>query len=315
MASMHNWTASFDSTTHPTTPLHAHPAHGDWPHSPSALAAAVTLATLSDNIPPADDEDEIDQDDDGGGISLVDYQQFMEAMPESHQADGEPGDDEDPSLDEGGTIEDLFGFGPIHPSYVTYNAWDMFETSSIPQHHTSTTHFIAPVSMAGNLPYGTDLLLEPPPTLNEPHLSIQDRAAFCPITSYFHRFYGQWKPGVVPGLDLVQVPDFIAREDLKGDEYDYQGIDWTSRKTTRAEVRKARSQHERQRVPHSVKEVRKVRVVRRSQFFPPRPYRSWRYTPCFVQSFLLQNTCVPSGTCLAGAEETCFFIYLVHVPH
>ncbi|KAI4617954.1 hypothetical protein J4E83_006287 [Alternaria metachromatica] len=190
---------------------------------------------------------------------------FMEAMPESHQA-GANSDDGDPSLDEGGTIEDMFGFGPVHPSYVTYNAFDMFAGSSIPQHHTSTTHFIAPVTIAGNLPYGTDLLLEPPPTLNEPHLSIQDRAAFCPITSYFHRFYGQWKPGVVPGLDLIQLPDFITREDLKGDEYDYQGIDWTARKTTRASVRRARSQHERQRVSHSVKQVRKVCIVRRSVF-------------------------------------------------
>lgn len=264
MASMHDWTAPH-STTHPTTPPHANPAHGDWPHSPNGLAAAVTLATLSDNRPHDDEGDDVDDDDDGGGISLEDYQHFMEAMPESHQA-GANSNDEDPSLDEGGTIEDMFGFGPVHPSYVTYTALDMFPGSSIPQHHTSTTHFIAPVTIVGNLPYGTDLLLEPPPTLNEPHLSIQDRAAFCPITSYFHRFYGQWKPGVVPGLDLVQVPEFITREDLKGDEYDYQGIDWTARKTTRAAVRRARSQHERQRVPHSVKQVRKVSIVGGSGF-------------------------------------------------
>jgi hypothetical protein len=124
-------------------------------------------------------------------------------------------------------------FGPIHPSYITYNAIDMFDqTSSIPHHlHTSTTYIAAPMAIGAqtiHLPYGADPLLEPPPTLNEPHLSIQDRAAFCPITSYFHRFFGHFKP-VVPGLDLVQVPDFISRDDLKGDEYDYQGIDWTKR--------------------------------------------------------------------------------------
>ncbi|KAH6879096.1 WD40-repeat-containing domain protein [Alternaria rosae] len=284
---MHDWTAPH-STTHPTTPPHANPAHGDWPHSPNALAAAVTLATLSDNRPPGDDEDDIDDDDDGGGISLEDYQHYMEAMPESHQA-GANSDDEDPSLDEGGTIEDMFGFGPVHPSYVTYTALDMFPGSSIPQHHTSTTHFIAPVTIVGNLPYGTDLLLEPPPTLNEPHLSIQDRAAFCPITSYFHRFYGQWKPGVVPGLDLVQVPEFITREDLKGDEYDYQGIDWTARKTTRAAVRRARSQHERQRVPHSVKQVRKhVRSTPNTESFFQ--FRRINTSPrAFVPHFQLRN--------------------------
>jgi hypothetical protein len=213
----------------------------------------VTLATLSDNRPPDDDEDEVDDDDQGGGISLADYQQFMEAMPGPHQAGDD--DEEDDSLDQDGTIEDIFG--PVHPSYVTYNAFDMFEASSI-LHYTSTTHFTAPVITGPHLPYGTDLLLEPPPTLNEPHLSIQDRAAFCPITSYFHRFFGQWKPGVVPGLDLVQVPEFITRDHLKGDEYDYQGIDWTARKTTRAAVRQARCRHERERVPHSVREVRKV---------------------------------------------------------
>ncbi|RYO30946.1 hypothetical protein AA0111_g5254 [Alternaria arborescens] len=261
---MHNWSAPHSTTPHLTTPpSQSHPDYGDWPHSPSALAAAVTLATLSDGRPAdddGDDDDEVeDDDDDGGGISLEDYQQFMETMPGPHGAGEGDIDDEDPSLDEGGTIEDMFG--PIHPSYITYNAIDMFDqTSSIPHHlHTSTTYIAAPMAIGAqtiHLPYGADPLLEPPPTLNEPHLSIQDRAAFCPITSYFHRFFGHFKP-VVPGLDLVQVPDFISREDLKGDEYDYQGIDWTKRNTTRAAVRKARSQHERQRVLHSVKAVRK----------------------------------------------------------
>jgi hypothetical protein len=244
----------------------------------------VTLATLSDNRPPDDDEDEVDDDDQGGGISLADYQQFMEAMPGPHQAGDD--DEEDDSLDQDGTIEDIFG--PVHPSYVTYNAFDMFEASSI-LHYTSTTHFTAPVITGPHLPYGTDLLLEPPPTLNEPHLSIQDRAAFCPITSYFHRFFGQWKPGVVPGLDLVQVPEFITRDHLKGDEYDYQGIDWTARKTTRAAVRQARCRHERERVPHSVREVRKYvhSTPNTENFFR---FRRINTSPrAFVPHFQLRN--------------------------
>jgi hypothetical protein len=91
MASMHNWSAPHSTTPHLTTPpSQSHPDHGDWPHSPSALAAAVTLATLSDGRPAdddGDDDDEVeDDDDDGGGISLEDYQHFMETMPGSHGA-------------------------------------------------------------------------------------------------------------------------------------------------------------------------------------------------------------------------------------
>lgn len=110
MHAHHDWTAphstTTDATTPPPPPPPAHTASADCPHSPDALAAAVTLATLSDSNPSTsygdhdDDEDhdgapeeevddDEDDDDDSGGISLVDYHDFMEAMPSSHDTDGD----------------------------------------------------------------------------------------------------------------------------------------------------------------------------------------------------------------------------------
>jgi hypothetical protein len=75
-------------------------ADADCPHSPNALAAAVTLATLSDSRPPTshgDYEEDVDADDDAddhdddysGGISLADYQQFVQATPSMHNMEEE----------------------------------------------------------------------------------------------------------------------------------------------------------------------------------------------------------------------------------
>jgi hypothetical protein len=92
--------------------------------------------------------------------------------------------------------------------------------------------------------------------LQEAHLSIHDKASFEPITTFFHYFTPQ-KP-TVPGLDLVQVPRSIARDDLRGDAYDCQGIDWSVRNTTRSAMRKKRFEYESEKLPRCMKEVRKV---------------------------------------------------------
>jgi hypothetical protein len=102
-----------------------------------------------------------------------------------------------------------------------------------------------------------DPALEPPPTLNEPHLSIQDKGAFCPITSYFHHYFNPDK-AIVPGLDLIHVPNTVTRDDLKCDRYDYQGIDWEVRKTTRSAVRESRFEFESEKLSPGLKQVRKV---------------------------------------------------------
>jgi hypothetical protein len=142
-------------------------------------------------------------------------------------------------------------------------------------------------------PYGVIPHLEPQTTLNEPHLSIPDRAAFCPITSYFHRFFDSSKP-VVPGLDLVQVPDSITRQDLRGDEYDYQGIDWTIRRTTRARVRELRSQYERRRLYNVKQHLNNVRPTpNRDSFFQ---FRRINTKPrAFVPHFQLRNIITASS--------------------
>ncbi|EUC30283.1 hypothetical protein COCCADRAFT_104332 [Bipolaris zeicola 26-R-13] len=258
----HDWTAPHFTTTDATTPPHIHPAPGDCPHSPDALAAAVTLATLSDNSPPtshadhADDNhnDDADDDDDGygGGISLADYQQFMEDMPPPQ---GALGPDEEQGQDDAAVEMHMQTFlSQVHPAYVAYHPFEIFDVSSTP-HNTSTTHIPAPPIYMSHVSSG-DPALEPPPTLNEPHLSIQDKGAFCPITSYFHHYFNPDK-AIVPGLDLIHVPNTVARDDLKCDHYDYQGIDWEVRKTTRSAVRESRFEFESEKLSPGLKQVRK----------------------------------------------------------
>jgi hypothetical protein len=256
----HDWTAPHFTTTDATTPPHAHPASGDCPHSPDALAAAVTLATLSDSssltghADHADDVEDDDDDDESGGISLADYQQFMEAMPPQSLEMGGLGQEQD--LEDMAVDIHMQEFiSQAHPAYVAYHPFEIFDASSTP-HHTSTTHLTAPPIFMNHLSSG-DPALEPPPTLNEPHLSIQDKGAFCPITSYFHHYFNPDK-AIVPGLDLIHVPKTIARDDLRCDRYDFQGIDWEVRKTMRSAVRKARFEFESAKLSPGLKQVRKV---------------------------------------------------------
>ncbi|KAJ4336447.1 hypothetical protein N0V95_008608, partial [Ascochyta clinopodiicola] len=88
------------------------------------------------------------------------------------------------------------------------------------------------------------------------HLSIRDKAQFVPITSFFHYLTPE-KP-TVPGLDLVHVPHVITQDDLQGDKYDFQGIDWTIRNTTRSSVRSRRRECEEERLSPTLKETRTV---------------------------------------------------------
>ena len=98
--------------------------------------------------------------------------------------------------------------------------------------------------------------LEPPPILHESSHCAYDRAAFVPITSFFHRIAPQ-RP-TVPGLDLQQLPAAITRQQLHGDRCDFQGIDWTARNTTRAAVRARRVEYETERLSPLEKGLRRV---------------------------------------------------------
>ena len=124
-------------------------------------------------------------------------------------------------------------------------------------YHVSTVHVPAPHPAPSVGPMSSaEHALEPPPTLHDAHLSILDRASFAPITSFFH-YLTPDKP-VVPGLDLVCLPDVIDRHHLAGDHYDFQGIDWAARNTTRAAVRAKRRDFEHERLPPALKELRAV---------------------------------------------------------
>lgn len=228
----------------------------------------MTLATLSDNSPPPshgdpdhgqdqdqdhDLDDNDDDDDDNGGVSLADYQHFMEAMPATHETDGEEEEQDEAWASLDSPMQQLLSQAP---AYLALHPHLEILVSSTSQHNTSTTLMPAPPVYMSHLSSG-DPALEPPPTLNEPHLSIQDKDAFCPITSYFQHHFDPTK-AIVPGLDFIQVPKAITQDDLQCDRYDYQGIDWEIRKTMRSAVREARFEFESGKLSPRLRQVRKV---------------------------------------------------------
>lgn len=207
----------------------------------SALAATATLATLSDSRPPTSHgEDAVSDDDGSGGISLAD---FTEPPPPPAL----------PSLSLGAAGIHMQAAMAHYQSF----AHDTIPppTSDMTSFHIGNVHLPPPPPHLGYLS-SSEPSLEPPPTHYEANLSIKDKSQFVPITSFFHYLTPE-KP-TVPGLDLVQVPDVITREDLQGDKYDYQGIDWSIRNTTRSSVRSKRRECEAERLSPSSKETRTV---------------------------------------------------------
>ncbi|XPS70644.1 hypothetical protein M3J09_002849 [Ascochyta lentis] len=205
----------------------------------SALAATATLATLSDSRPPASHgEDEVSDDDESGGISLIDLTEPPAPPALLSHALGSAG------------IH-------LHAAMAHYHSFahDTIPppTSDMTSFHISNVHLPPPPPYLGHLS-SSESSLEPPPTHYEAHLSIKDKAQFVPITSFFHYLTPE-KP-TVPGLDLVQVPDVITRDHLQGDKYDFQGIDWSIRNTTRSSVRSKRRECEEERLSPSLKETR-----------------------------------------------------------
>jgi hypothetical protein len=240
----HNWTAPQPATNPTITQA----------HSPNAPAAAVTLATLSDSRPPTShgDHEEAGEDDDSGGISLADYQQFMDAAPEPQPM--EEGEDTTSVNAQMQALQQEF-MSQIHTSWAAHH----FESSTSTLDAPGLTQYMS-AFMSHHLS-SSDPLLEPPPAFHEFHLSVPDKGSFTGISTFFHQITPA-KP-TVPGLDLVQVPTSITREDLQGDKYDCQGIDWSVRNTTRSAVRKKRFEFENAKLQQQVgtqylKEVRKV---------------------------------------------------------
>jgi hypothetical protein len=207
----------------------------------SALAATATLATLSDT---RDDALVSDDDDEGGGISL----DLNEPPPAP------------PAL-----LASTLGSAGIHMQAAMAHL-QSFAHDAIPPPTSDTTSFHMnhvlvppPPPYLGHLS-SSEPSLEPLPAWPEAYLSIKDNSQFVPITSFFH--YLTPEKSTVPGLDLVKVPDVIKREHLQGDKYDFQGIDWSVRNTTRSSVRSKRRECERERLSPSLKETRTVSICR-----------------------------------------------------
>lgn len=206
----------------------------------SALAATATLATLSDTRDDAHDA-LVSDDDEGGGISL----DFSEPPPAP------------PAL-----LADALGPASIHMQAAMAHL-QSFAHNTVPPPSSDTTslhmnHVLLPPPPPPYLGHlsSSEPSLEPLPAWPEAYLSIKDNSQFVPITSFFHYLTPEKSP--VPGLDLVKVPDVIKQEHLQGDKYDFQGIDWSVRNTTRDSVRSRRRECEQERLSPSVRETRTV---------------------------------------------------------
>lgn len=243
----YGYTTPPNNVTAPTTPTaptaphfaaHAH-AHSH-SHSSPALTTALALTSLSDSRPPTNHgeyEEAVEDYDYGGGISLTHL-----LATDTHHSDA-------------ALAVHHAAMAHLHPSSST-NA-----PSAPPSAAESSVffHYSNPLAPAPHgFPHlaGADhsLSLEPHPTSFEGHLSIQDKASFAPITSFFH--YLTSKKPTVPGLDLVQLPAVITREQVKGDAYDFQGIDWAARNTDRSTVRAKRVEYEKEKLPPGLKQLR-----------------------------------------------------------
>lgn len=252
----HHFTAPPNASAASSSTLYHTPTFTDasYPLSPTTIAAATALAALAGSEPPthlADYEDEDDDDDDdySGGISITsaDLQEHTSATSLA-----------DTHIDEGDVAEQLQSvvdqLQPFPHTHTMSHPLDPFEP--VPSYHMPSIHMPIPHVYSGHMSSSMDPSLEPPPTLQEAHLSIQDRASFLPITSFFH-ITAPERP-TVPGLDLIQVPDSIIRDDLRGDACDFQGIDWAARNTTRSQIRARRFDCEGSKLPPSLQAVRRV---------------------------------------------------------
>ncbi|KAH7408250.1 WD40-repeat-containing domain protein [Phaeosphaeria sp. MPI-PUGE-AT-0046c] len=255
-----------------------HPADSSGPPSPTAIAAAATLAALADGRPlptlaehADDDNDDDDDDDDSGGIAITstDLQQYTAASSAMNAYMTEQ--------DIAEQLPSIMAESPSHPPTIPAAAFPFDSYEPLPPHLFPSGFAPIPHIFSGHTS-SSDLILEPlPPTLQEAHLSIEDNGSFAPITSFFHSITPP-KP-TVPGLDLITVPPSITRHQLEGDRFDSQGIDWAARNTTRSHMRAKRRGYEVARLPLSSHQVRNVSLGGRlssasanhDKYIPPSP--------------------------------------------
>jgi hypothetical protein len=237
--------------------------------SPDHLSAAAILATLADSRPPTshgaeeeelDDEDDDDDDDQTGGISLADDSQgVVTALPYTMTAAGHVSYSNISEAMHAHTSGNYLYYEMDHSSY---DALDQHAAAleALSMEPLQTLSSMAPSSIPDQLmtlaPINQhDLDFET--SIYEAHLSAQNKETFLDVTNFVRRFVAPLRP-MAPGLEDIQLPDSITRDDLQGDRYDFQGIDWESRHCTRAFVRERRESYGNARMQPKLRQVRKV---------------------------------------------------------
>jgi hypothetical protein len=249
---------TFAATTD-DSPTYTYPLHEDSQPSPNGMSAAAILATLSDSRPPtshADDAEELEEDDtEAGGISLANEWEGMNATPTV------------PVITHPPSTFAAFTTG-LHADFL------IAELSSANMDYQAT-------ALEGNLPpppaiplplpndlltfmSSTAYLLDSVPSAYEEHLNVQDVAAFLDITTFVD-YHLSSSGAVKKAFKLNDPPAVVTREDLAGEQCDFQGIDWSG-SDGRASVRNRREAYEKTKIPHKAwrgmrRETRRVGVL------------------------------------------------------
>jgi hypothetical protein len=246
------FTAPHNVTTVFFTHTLSHPADSI-PPSPTALAAAATLATLADGRPPVayeDYEDDDEDDDYSGGISITsaDLYEYTSAssMTDTYMTEQDVAEQQQQQQS---TMAEFPSFPHPGPAFAS----DL--PVPVPSYHIPSIQAPIPHLFSGHTS-SSDPVLEPLPPIHQTHLTIEDNGSFMPITSFFHRISPV--KTTVPGLDLVKPPHSVTQDQLQGDGLDPQGIDWFVRNVTRSHVRAKRAEWEAGQLSPSSHQTRKV---------------------------------------------------------
>ena len=259
------------------------------PYTPGEMSAAETLAALSDSRPSTShtadqylhDDDDGDGDHEEGGISLFDGVETIQHHGYvSYQASAAP----QTAHDVQDFPADMFDFlGAIdEPPPAPPPAIDLsvFHNAQSYTPHTALDYHAAaletlsmdpepapPTMMLPPLPFPVNSIPEYDPNplhtqmqdymahAYEDHLNLQDNTAFMSP----HLFYLQATShkAITMGLEESESDHLsvITREDLAGEERDYQGIIW-SKRMLRKDFRQKRASMERPRLSRAMRQHR-----------------------------------------------------------
>ncbi|KAF2118556.1 WD40-repeat-containing domain protein [Lophiotrema nucula] len=275
------------------------------PPSPNGISAASILATLADSRPltshEEEEEDEELDDDVSGGIALA-VQEQVASYPILHSSNMAA-----PHSVEAG---DFLQHYPLLMTDVMAEAG--LETySGMDQHaaaleYLSMTQIPTPASLAPSI---ADGLLTLPSTISPTSLheamsyeadsesasfgqnwsGVQDGDKFQDISTFYRQHIHHPNSGTLISLEGARRPSSICREDLRGDSCDYQGIDWSVRRTTRSTIRAERTSYESNRIPSRLQALRSVIAPTRDteNFFSFRRMNTQHRA--FIHHFQLRN--------------------------